>query len=170
MDSKTLKGWFTFWRLINWGLVSYLVIRAICAITWAMPSNVNQLKVAVRFMVAIAIIAYSLVNVFVWANQTDMDKQRMSSGVKLTLIAAVTIVASRLTRYILVSLNILTVPARFLPVVIWISLLAGILCFSIIKEKQMTDKKLGKLRTPPKKSHRQGKIGDLDISIEEWTG
>lgn len=172
---KKLQLKFTFWRIINWGLVSYLVIRALFVITWALPSEAEQITKAIRYIGSIAIISCSLVNVFVWANQTDMDKKRMSLGINLTLVAAAIIVGGRLLRYILVSLNILTVPAEFMSVVIWITLLAGILCFSITKEKQATDKKLGKVRTPPKKERFEGKFGqDKDgnttIDLSRWTG
>ena len=166
-EKKKLKLIFMVWRLINWGLIAFLVIRAASALTWLLPT---EPKNAVRILVAIAIIAYSAINVFSWANQTQKDPQRLAGGIRLTLLAAAVILVCRILRYIGVLTGILMVPANFWGCVIGYSLLAGALCVSLDKEKQMTDAKMGKVRTPPKKKHTKGKFGDFDFDVEEWTG
>ena len=166
-ERQKLRNFFKWWRIINWAIISFLVIRAVFALTWLVPAD---FKGGFRWLAAIAIISYSLVNVFVWANQTDMDAKRMNSAVRITLVATFVILACRVLRYFGVLLNIIKVPAIFWPVMILYPLLAGAVYFSVIKEKQMTDKKLGKDRTPPKKTHHKGHIGETDFDIEEWTG
>lgn len=166
-EKKTLRKRFFWWRLANWALVSFLVVRAVFALTWLLP---GEPKAAVRLVAAIAVIAYALINVMVWSNQTDKDIQRMGAGVRLTLLATAVIVASRMLRYLGVLFDILLVSANFWPVIIVYPLLAGALCFSITKEKQMTDSKLSKDRTPPKKTHKKGKIGNTEVDFEEWQG
>lgn len=171
-ERQTLRNWFKWWRIVNWAIISFLVIRAVFALTWLLPAD---FKGAIRLIASIAIIAYSMVNVFVWANQTDMDAVRMNSGVRITLVSTVVIIACRVLRYIGVLLDILLVRANFWPVMILYPLLAGAVYFSVIKEKQMTDKKLGKDRTPPKKTHHKGQLGrdsegNLVFETEDWTG
>lgn len=166
-EKKRLKQRFTLWRSINWALVSLLVIRAICALTWLLPSTP---KIAVRILVAIAIMAYSTINIFSWAEQTQKDMQRLSSGTRLTLISAAIILGCRIIRCLCVAMGIVTVSANLWGVLVVYTLLAGGLCFSLDKEKQMTDAKMSKVRTPPKRTHKKGKLGDVDIEFEEWVG
>ena len=166
-EKKKLKIKFTLWRVINWGLIAFLVIRAVSALTWLLPETP---KIAICSIVAIVMIAYGAINVFSWANQTQKDPQRLSSGVRLTVVATAVILICRVLRYIGVALGILMVSADFWGVFIGYSVLAAVLWFSLDKEKQMTDAKMGKVRTPPKKTHKKGSIGGMDIDIEEWTG
>jgi hypothetical protein len=158
-------------RIANWAMISVLAIRAIFCLTWSLRiSEQTGLMWFLRFLGTAGVLTVAAIAVFVWANQTDMDKTRLKVAIELAKWSTLIILACGILARVLNNLEILLVKGPS-----WFQL--GLWCifgcaaaFLSIKEKQLTDKKLSKFRTPPKKTHKKGKIGDFEYETEEWIG